>query len=224
MPENKAIIRNLDTKEEIKCLFNPNQYTFSKHNNWSPKQVQANDVPLLQFSGGNSTTLSMQLFFDTSLIGKDVRDVTKGVWKLMKIDKTLTNKKDEEKGIYRSEKGRPPTVAFHWGGTWSFNAVITDLKQTLTLFREDGTPVRATMDVTFMQVGLETGDFPGQNPTTVGRPGYKRRVVKEGDTIDWIAFEEYGDSSMWRTIAETNELDDPRMLRPGQILSISPPS
>ena len=48
-------------------------------------------------------------------------------------------------------------------------------------------------------------------------------MVKQGDTIDWIAFEEYGDSSMWRLIAETNDLDNPKVLRPGQILSIAPP-
>jgi len=112
-------------------------------------------------------------------------------------------------------------VEFQWGSTWTFEAVITSISQKFTLFRYDGIPVRATLDVTFLQA-KEKGKYPGQNPTTVGRPGYKRRVVKEGDTIDWIAFDEYNDSAMWRFIAETNNLDNPLLLRPGQVLAIAP--
>jgi len=101
--------------------------------------------------------------------------------------------------------------------------VILSINQNFTLFRYDGTPVRATLDVTFRQA-KETGKYPGQNPTTVSEPGYRRRVVTEGDTIDWIAHDEYGDSAMWRFIADTNNLDDPSRLRPGQVLAIAPPS
>jgi nucleoid-associated protein YgaU len=46
--------------------------------------------------------------------------------------------------------------------------------------------------------------------------------VKQGDTIDLIAFDEYGDSAMWRFIAATNNLDDPLRLKPGQVLAIAP--
>lgn len=113
-------------------------------------------------------------------------------------------------------------VEFQWGATWSFKAVITDISQKFTLFRYDGTPVRATLDIAFLQA-KEEGRYPGQNPTTIGKPGYKRRVVQEGDSIDWIAYDEYGDSAMWRFIAESNNLDDPRRLKPGQVLAIAPP-
>ncbi len=89
------------------------------------------------------------------------------------------------------------------------------------MFRYDGTPVRATLDVTFLQA-KEQGRYPGQNPTTMGTPGYRRRVVKEGETIDWIAFEEYGDSARWRIIADANRMDEPHQLKPGQIISIAP--
>ena len=82
--------------------------------------------------------------------------------------------------------------------------------------------MRATLDVNFMQA-KEEGRYPGQNPTTAGKPGYKRRLVKEGDSIDLIAFDEYGDSAMWPFIADTNNLDNPQRLRPGQILAIAPP-
>jgi nucleoid-associated protein YgaU len=81
--------------------------------------------------------------------------------------------------------------------------------------------VRATLDVTFLQAKDE-GRYPGQNPTTKGNPGYRRRVVREGDTLDWIAFDEYGDSALWRYIADVNNLDNPMSLLPGQVLAIAP--
>ncbi|MFC2005140.1 peptidoglycan-binding protein [Chloroflexota bacterium] len=212
----KARITNLDDRGErdIECLFNPNEYTFSKQNTWNKEKVIGKNVPQLAFGGGEAMTLTMQLFFDTYATGEDVRKTTNRIWKLMNINEKLTD--------MTSVKGRPPMVEFHWGSTWSFQAVITSISQKFTLFRYDGTPVRATLDVSFLQA-KEKGKYPGQNPTTVGEPGYRRRVVMEGDTIDWIAHDEYGDSAMWRFIADTNNMDDPSRLRPGQILAIAPP-
>jgi hypothetical protein len=212
----KAKIINLDDAREgpIDCLFNPNEYTFAKRNTWNKKEIIGKNVPQLQFGGGDSMTLKMQLFFDTYTEGQDVRQVTNRIWKLMNINSKLTD--------MTSVKGRPPRVEFQWGKTWSFKAVITDISQKFTLFRYDGTPVRATLDVSFLQSEDEKS-YPAQNPTTAGHPGYRRRVVNEGDTLDWIAFDEYGDSAMWRFIADTNNLDDPTRLRPGQVLAIAPP-
>jgi nucleoid-associated protein YgaU len=47
-------------------------------------------------------------------------------------------------------------------------------------------------------------------------------VVVEGQTLDWIAYQEYGSAAHWRHIADTNDLDDPRQLRSGQILNLVP--
>jgi hypothetical protein len=212
----KARIINLDEPGDmpIECLFNPNEYTFSKKNTWSKGEVKGKNVPQLEFGGGDSMSLKMQLFFDTYASGQDVRATTNRIWKLMNINDRLTD--------MTSVKGRPPMVEFQWGTTWAFKAVITSISQKFTLFRYDGTPVRATLDVTFLQA-KEEGKYPGQNPTTVGRPGYRRRTVKEGDRLDLIAYEEYGDCSMWRYIADTNNLSDPGELQPGQALAIAPP-
>ena len=212
---DKAKITNLDDAKElpIYCLFNPGEYTLSKRNTWNKGEIKGKNVPQLEFGGGDSMTLKMQLFFDTYTTGEDVRQTTDRIWKLMSIDKRLTD--------MTSMKGRPPMVEFQWGNTRSFKAVITDISQKFTLFRYDGTPVRATLDVTFLQA-KEKGQYPGQNPTTICKPGYTRRMVKQEETIDWIAYDEYGDSTMWRYIAETNNLDNPGRLRPGQVLAIAP--
>jgi len=209
----KAKIRNLDDYTEIECLFNPNEYTFSKQNTWKSDDAETKNVPQLSFKGGGSMTLKMELFFDTYTTGGDVSDITNRIWKLMYID-------EKAKGM-NSAAGRPPLVEFQWGEKWSFQAVITSITQKYTLFRQDGTPVRATLNVDFLQA-KEEGKYPGQNPTTISYGGYKVRSIKEGDTIDQIAFEEYGDSAMWRYIADTNGLSNPSKLKMGQTLTIAP--
>jgi nucleoid-associated protein YgaU len=210
----KAKIINVETKEVITCLFNPSEYTLERSNTWTQTQVKGENVPNLEFGGGSSATLTLELFLDTSTTGGDVRSITKRVRKLMDVDSSAKD--------MTTVKGRPPMVEFHWGRIWTFQAFITRLTEKCTLFRDDGIPVRATLNMTFLQA-KDAGVFPAQNPTTMGTTGYKQWTVRDGDSIDWIAFTEYGDSSMWRFIADVNGLDDPGHLKPGQKLAIAPP-
>ena len=212
----KAIIRTVpgeNPKVEVKCLFNPNEYTFTKTNSWTPNRSMGENIPDIQFAGGGAASLRMQLFLDTTSDGGDVRDVVNKVRTLMEVNPGLTG--------HSSVKGRPPFVEFQWGQVWSFKAVITSVTERYTLFRDDGTPVRATVDLNLLQGELKDEKRP-QNPTTVGRAGYKQWIVSEGDTIDWIAFTEYGDASKWRYIADINKLDEPDRLKPGRALAIAP--
>ena len=207
-----ATIKNLDTNEEVECVFRPKEYTRSKKNKWSTKTVTGKNVPTVEFSGGDAETLTMELFFDTYESGRDVRDYTNKIWNMMMID-------EKQKG--KDNKGRPPHCEFRWGRAWSFRAVITSLSQKFTLFHMDGTPARTTLNVTFKQV-VDDKKRPPQNPTTVSKPGYKTRMVREGETLDWIAYDEYKDSKLWRLLADVNGLDNPMKLEPGQVLAIAP--
>jgi len=210
----KAVIHNLDTNDSVACMFNPKEYTFSKQNSWKFTDQKGKNLPQPEFSSGQPTTLTMQLFFDTFESGADVRkEYTSKIWELMRISKDTENRK--------TKKGRPPLCRFQWGDTWAFKAVVTNISQRFTLFLSDGTPVRATLDVTFQQIEDE-GFYPGQNPTSGGGRGRKVHVVQEGERIDWIATTQYGDPLSWRLIAEENDLDDPHKLRPGQTLAIPP--
>jgi hypothetical protein len=209
----KLVIRNIETGDKIECMFNPREYTVTKTNDWLADPKRGKNVPRLDFKGGKSKTLTLNLFFDTSLDGYDVRKETDKLCKLMDVDKRTTDS--------NSSKGRPPQVICQWGKVRLFTAVIKQVTQQYTLFRDDGTPVRANVTATFIQAEEEK-TFRPQNPTTSGKYGHKRWVVKEGDTIDMIAFHEYQDSSMWRYIAEINDLGDPGRLKPGQVLVIAP--
>ena len=210
----KATITNLDTNDSIECMFNPKEYTFTKSNNWSQSKTKGQNVPKLEFNGGNPTDLKVQLFFDTYESGEDVRKkYTNAIWQLAMVNK---DKEDP-----KTKKSQPPKCEFRWGSMWSFKAVLADITQKFTLFLPDGTPVRATLDVTFRQTEDE-GSFPKQNPTSGGMPGHRTRIVKAGETLDWIASQEYGEAKHWRYIAEVNRIDNPFQMKPGTVLQLPP--
>jgi hypothetical protein len=209
----RAALVNIDSGgPPIPCMFNPNEYAFSKQNNWSLGQTKGSNMPRVEFGGGQPATLKLELFFDTYAVKLDVRkEYTDAIWELTMVDEDLKDKKNK--------KGRPPRVRFQWGKAWSFEAVITSISQRFTLFLEDGTPVRATLDVSFQQIKDEKF-FPRQNPTSGGSGGGRLWTVRAGDTLAWISYKEFGDSTRWRLIAEANRLSSVRRLRPGTVLEI----
>jgi hypothetical protein len=207
-----------DPSKKVTCMFNPKEYTISKTNDWEIIRVPRMNVGHSIFRGGQPSELSLSLLFDTneanthpqinSRAGSDVRTYTKVLWDLMKIDDTLT-------------PPSPPHCLFKWGSVWGFEAVITSIRQSFTMFRHDGTPVRSVVEVSFKQIADE-GQYPRQNPTSGGQPGRHLRVIHEGETLAGIAYEEYGSSAAWRHLARSNNIEDPRRLRAGQTLIITP--
>jgi hypothetical protein len=207
-----AVIVNKDTNDTVRCMFNPHEYTLTKQNRWERGETKGKNVPRLKFSQGGSQTLKLQLFFDTYAEGSDVRTHTDPLWQMMMVNSDKTNP--------RSNKSEPPPVSFQWGGL-VFDAVITNMSQKFTLFFKDGTPARTTIEITLEQLS-DDQDFARQNPTSGGGEAPRTRLVKAGERLDLIAYDEYEDATEWRRIAQANALTHPLRLRPGQRLVIPP--
>jgi nucleoid-associated protein YgaU len=207
-----ATIENLATHEKVCCMFNPNEYTLAKQNQWNADPTKGLNVPKVKFKQGGAESLKLQLFFDTYAEGTDVRLHTAPLWKMMMVS--------DDKRNERNNKSEPPRVAFHWGALY-FQAVITSISQKFTLFSRAGFPLRTTVDVTFQQAD-DPEEHAGQNPTSGSGPPRKTYTVQAGDRLDLIAFKVYEDASHWRLIARENGLTNPLRLREGQQLVIPP--
>ncbi len=194
----------------VDCMFNPYEYTVSKTNSYKEEKQNRSDVPGFEFEKAGPQTLKLSLVFDTYESDEDVSLRTNALWKLMAS-------KTRREGN-RNRKVPPPEVAFEWG-VFRFVAVITNMTQKFTLFKTDGTPVRASVEVTFTQ-HKDLNDYPSQNPTSGGGDIERVWRVVAGDRIDTIAYAVYGDATRWRTIAEYNQLSNPLSLRAGQQLII----
>jgi hypothetical protein len=194
----------------VDCMFNPFEYTVTKTNTYKEERSNRSDVPGFEFEKAGPQSLKLTLVFDTFEEGEDVSRETNKLWKLMES-------KTRREGN-RNRKVPPPEVACEWG-VFRFVAVITTMTQKFTLFKPDGTPVRASVQVTFTQ-HKDLEDYPNQNPTS-GRGEIERiwRVIA-GDRLDTIAYQVYGDATKWRVIAAYNGIVNPLKLRPGQQLII----
>lgn len=196
----------------FKVLFNPNTYSITKTVTWSPivETDRKVDAPPLNYGGGASRSLSLELFYDVTepidgVTIADVREKTNEIVKLTLIQRELK---------------RPPAVQISWGAAppansdFPFTGVVSTLTQRFTLFSSDGKPLRATLNVTFTEF-LD----PELNQRQTD-PEFTTRRIKRGDTLSGIAAEVYRNPALWRLIAEANNLDDPRHLTIGQTLAI----
>lgn len=109
-------------------------------------------------------------------------------------------------------------MIFIWG-KFQFEGVITSISQQFTMFSSKGYPVRAMLDVQIQQF-RDNGMLPAQNPTSGGRGGERVWTVQQGETLQWIAYQEYGNPNRWRSIADANRLTSVRRLTPGTRLVI----
>jgi nucleoid-associated protein YgaU len=208
MALDKATITNTNTGDRITVQFNPEEYTVSRDVNYAQAAIPGLQGPLLQFAHGNMRTLEMELFIDTleahtgNAAGDDARRVVQRVVALMDIDPATH---------------APPVVLFTWASL-SFTCVLARASQKFIMFRQDGVPVRARVQVTFneflnaeleaREVKRETGDYS------------RRHVVRQAETLSGIAGRAYEDPAAWRPIAIRNGVDNPRRLGVGRSLLI----
>jgi hypothetical protein len=138
----KAYIQPLNgsNTEKIEVLFNPAEYALEKSNQFQSTPIVGLSTPLTQFISGNARTLTMDLFFDTYEKGTDVRAHTAKVLSLLEID---------------AELHAPPLCQFIWGAI-VLKATVEKITSKFTMFLGDGTPVRATLNVTFKEYATLT--------------------------------------------------------------------
>jgi len=206
------VLINKSTNREVDCMFNPYEYSIAKSNTWAMDPKKGLNFPETRFQQGGAMNLKLNLVFDTYAEGSDVRNHTKPLWVMMMIDRTNINP--------RTQKSEPPHCIFRWG-RFEFEGVISQISEKMTLFLKDGTPVRSQVQISLQQI-IDVEGFPGQNPTSGGGVAPKLRVLYVGDRLDLIAWEEYGDTSKWRLIAEANAGIDPLRLRSGESIIIPP--
>jgi Contractile injection system tube protein/LysM domain len=216
MPFAKLTIITEDGSTEIDALYNPEKYTVNKGVQYAEIGIPGLDEPVLQFIRGQNEKVTLDLFFDTTEQGMvdnvvDVRTLTLPVYSLLKVD-TNTH--------------APPRFTIEWGsgqslfgqGNTSSLCVMESMNEEFSLFAPTGEPLRAKLTVTIRMAATVTLQFqetPRNSPnrTTVV-------MVVRGQNITDIAYQQYGDPTQWRPIAEANGISNPRFLDPGTTLTV----
>ncbi len=228
----KAQFQRVDTTgaftgPAVPVTFNPTEYTLNKGAQIAEILIPGLDSPILQFVRGQTETMSLDLFFDSTDGGMDqnatsVTEQTDQFYQLIKIDGTIH---------------APPVVFFTWGpefpgnrayasmgdGTGSqqrfgFKCIVDSVRQRFTLFSPLGVPLRATLTVSLKEyktLSEQLAELNLQSPDHT-----QAHVVQQGETLAQIAAHAYNDPTQWRAIATQNTILDPLNLTPGTLLRI----
>lgn len=211
--------------DALEVSFNPTEFTLSKSVQTAEVPIPGLDSPIIQFVRGQTETLSLDLFFDTTESGmgddaNSVTNLTDAFYALIKID---------------GATHAPPICLFSWGedfpgrrtytslGTGSqqrygFKCIVDSVKQRFTLFSPQGIPLRATLTVSLKEYKTLAEQIDELNKQSADRT--HAHVVAANDTLSQIAAKVYNDPAQWRPIADRNQILDPLNLTPGSILQI----
>jgi hypothetical protein len=221
MPVPQGFVKaelKVESGPTIPVYFNPTEYSISKSNEWKIDKVTGTSFKEPQFGGGNPRELSLSLLLDASLLSgtAHIRGVTDELFKMMEVPG------GQNAGGTGSA---PPFVTFQWGQETTFKAACTQLTVAYKLFRPNGDPIRADVKMTLKQAApastaSSNGANQGTNPTTRANAGHGVHRVKDGDSLPSIAYEAYGDATVWRAIADANGIENPLHIRRGRALSL----
>jgi len=204
--------------------------------------VQRNKAPAQWTS--ETTTLTMQLVFDSTTTGQSVQLKTDQLVQLTQPSAVPAGSKTPPSG---------KVMRFKWG-EFCFYGSVTSIDQTIDYFA-NGRPLRATIDLTLQEmappdpasatstpapassfgngVGVAGGPgAPSGNPASasagVGISASVSAAVgttpltlsTAGDTVQSITALA-GTGTSWKVVAAANNIDNPRILPPGTVLDLT---
>ncbi|GHO87627.1 CIS tube protein [Dictyobacter formicarum] len=184
----------------------------------SVQQLALQEVPAQRTGFGS--TLSLDLVFDTTQSGQDVRNTTLDLARMIQPGVKDNNNANITPSI--------PIVRFCWG-TFLFNGNIQSLNETLEFFSEQGIPLRATVSLSMNEVALDSDTVNNQAPGTGTQASTGPAIgttpltmSQAGDSLQGLSGRA-GVGNDWKAIARANNIDNPRLLATGTILNLNIP-
>ena len=213
----------------IEVQFNPESLKLTYSNSMSGGDQSGGAA--LQFVAQSSTKLSFDLWFDVSAplpqrlqaggapdaaVVKDVRKLTKYVVGFMKPVPTDT-RNDRGESVTR---GVPPAVRFVWGA-FQFDGVVESVNETIDFFSAEGQALRSQLSVSMSQQEIPDDLLRGADPGAgLPSPGLDLKAsIGAGDSLQSLAGD-LGFDDNWQDLASLNDIEDPRNLDPGTLLTI----
>jgi nucleoid-associated protein YgaU len=200
----KAVVKIEGTDSPVSVRFNPENYTVTSTPEIKKSTIVGANGEHIQFISGGGSVLSMVLHYDTyntPLKETDVRALSKPLTDLIKKD---------------GEQNQPPLVTFVYG-SFMFKGVVTKANQKFTMFSRQGIPVRC--ELTFEVTKTVSVDEQISQPKDSSE-NTKVCDVLDGDQLWMVSNNEYDSPEHWRSIAEANDIDNPRLLNDKSKLTV----
>ncbi|MCP4121845.1 MAG: LysM peptidoglycan-binding domain-containing protein [Bacteroidetes bacterium] len=210
-------------------LINPDQIVMDSKIEYTTPESSGSESQQQIFSGITSPKLGLKLVFDgTGVLLASEQSAIVGA-----INSLAGNGSTEKLGTvaeqieafrkvsnyYNGTEHEPGYVRIAWGGI-VFKGRLETFKVTYTLFKPDGTPIRALGDAGF--VGSVDPATANKNMNKESPDLTHVRIVRKGETLPLMCQRIYKDSSRYLEIARVNKLSNYRRLEPGMKLFFPP--
>ncbi len=208
---------------------NPSTSSLSHLLTYVDRQGQGDSGSDAVYSGSEPTTFEFEFLFDgtgvipppaelgdvplvgavaSALAGSDTFEVMEEIQKLKRVVYD-----------YEGETHRPRKVLLVWG-VLDFAGALTSLNVQFTLFKPDGTPLRAVAKCSFREWAGDCERARQENRTSPDLTHV--REIREGDTLPLLAHRIYGDPALYLEVARVNKLVNFRRLRAGSRVTLPP--
>ncbi len=175
-----------DNGQSFPVHFNPSSLKYSISNTPDPQGQNGVGV---QYVSQSTATLSMDLVFDTTMTGEDVRVSTDRVAKLLR---------PYQEGDHQV----PPRVEFSWGA-YAFSGIVSQYRESLDFFSAGGVPLRSAITLTLSSTGVDFDSAKNPNASVDGQNGSEPVVLSGGVGVSAVA-SALGDPRAARAIASLN--------------------
>ncbi len=202
----------------MELMFNPSSYRRSHSVAYTAAKTQginSQGAPS-HYAYTRPGELSLKLVFD----GTGVNQI--GVASLLNPPSVKADIKSFETLCLRMNGSihQPNFLKVRWGSALMFRGRLHKLDIAYTLFDESGDPLRAELDVVFVEDMAVTA---AQLAADKSSPDLTHvRIARAGDTLPLLCLAIYGSSRHYLLVARHNGLDDFRQLKMGQRLLFPP--
>lgn len=198
-------------------MINPAGYSHNYSICYNDDQAQGSSGGSPRFNRIPSDTVQFELVFDgtgvvpTALPGV-IPNLSDGITDQIQKLKTLVF-------TYNGKIHSPNFLQLAWG-TLLFKCRLTSLEIEYTLFKPDGTPLRARAKASFQGYNDESELELQANKSSPDLTHV--RTVKAGDTLPLMCYRIYGSSLPYLQVAAVNNLTDFRRLKVGSQIVFPP--
>ncbi len=181
-------------------MINPDSIKWNRAVEYAEEQPPDSSTPSQRYKHSPGDTLNFEIVIDcTGIVDGTRTDMTKETSTLENIIFT-----------YQGDIHRPNFVIVRWGANFSFRGVLTSYDTSFTLFRPDGTPLRAKISLGFSQYVSPSTRKKKEKQESPDVTHYV--TVHDGDTLPQLCNEVWNNESYTVQVAKYNKLNKFRNL------------
>lgn len=197
--------------KDYEVVINPSKYTHNYNINYKDNESMGDTAGAPKFEKYSAESVSFSIVLDGSGV-VPVSGERKNVYEQLKALKDVVY-------TFNGAIHEPNYVQLLWG-TMLFNGRTTSFKVEYNLFKPNGLPLRANVDLDFK--GFTSKDL-STKVANLSSPDLSHIItVKAGDTLPNLCHKIYKDSTYCVEIAQINSLKSFRYIKPGTQLLFPP--